>query len=205
MEAYTYTVKQKTTGKIYYGVRKSKIFDLGITYFTSSKIVKRIILEQGVDAFEFKLRRGFESYEAARRHESSILSRLNAVKNEKMFNQAVSSPMIPNKDEQAELKRRKKISESLKEKWKNDVEYKNNSSFNKISREERVRRGKLCAEKKRQKRRENGELQPKKRYDPKKEWKTVQIVREGVIKTIKQNQISAYKKCGWEMSQPHFS
>ena len=140
MRAYTYSIKHIPTNTIYYGVRKSPTFDLGRTYFSSSKLVKRMINEDGLENFEFKQRRKFESYEEARLHETKILKRINAVINKRMLNPAVSSPKVCSKDGVSEKQRRKSISESMKTLWKNK-EYRKNQSFNKLTKEERSKRG----------------------------------------------------------------
>ena len=185
MKAYTYSILHLPTGRIYYGVRKSDIVDIGSSYFSSSKLVKRMIKEEGIDNFEFKLRRKFETYEDARLHESKILSRLKVVTNESMLNQAVSAPRLCSKDQIAEIKRRSAISSRLKELWKTK-EYRENQNFNKLSKEEYARRGRNGALKKALKRKELNIPKKKKIY------KDTFIERNGIIKTVKNNQIPAY-------------
>ena len=94
MKAYTYSIIHKPTKNIYYGVRKSEEKDIGNTYFSSSKLMRRLIKEQGKENFLFKVRKIFDSYEKAREHETKLLQRVNAVTNEKFFNQAISSPRV---------------------------------------------------------------------------------------------------------------
>lgn len=120
MKAYTYTLIHKQTRMIYYGCRKSSTFDLLKTYFTSSKLVKRIINEEGINLFEPKLRRKFDSYEESRKHETKFLQKVNAIKNPRFYNQAISSPRICSKDSISESKRRKAISIGMKRKWKDE-------------------------------------------------------------------------------------
>ena len=193
MQAYTYSIQHIRTKIIYYGVRKSDHFDLGISYFSSSKLIKRMIEEEGNLNFIFKLRKKFESYEQAREHESKILRRLNAVKNPLMFNQSVSSPRLCAKDSVAEFNRRESISKRMKELWKTE-EYRNSQSFHKISHEERIKRGGKGA----QKRIENynsGKTLKKPKTDP--VYSEVEIIKNGIIKSVKSNQVPAYVKCGW--------
>lgn len=198
MIAYSYTAKHIPSGRFYYGVRKSESFDIGIIYFTSSKLVKSLIEKDGITSFEFKIRRTFNSYEAARFHETKILKRIKAVSNIKMLNQAITGARVPSKDSNSESIRRKKISDSMKIIWKTE-QYR--SKQPKFSKEEMSRLGKLGAAKRQSNKViENGGIIPEKK---KKQWpktyKDVQIIRNGIIKTIKQNQTSVYKSCGWEI------
>ena len=57
-EAYVYKVTNKITGQFYHGSRANNIAkertpeeDLWKFYFTSSKVVKRLIEEYGIDSF----------------------------------------------------------------------------------------------------------------------------------------------------------
>jgi hypothetical protein len=194
MKAYTYTAKHIKSGLIYYGVRKSEVFDLGTEYFTSSKIIKRLIIEEGLDSFVFRLRRKFDSYEQARFHESKLLQRIKVVSNPKFFNQAVSAPRLPSKDFLSEESRKKAISIKLKELWK-DEDYRNNQTFNKISREERSKRGKKGS-KKRAENYSSGKTIRKPKSKP--NYKEVVLIREDERKIVKSNQVPAYRKLGWE-------
>lgn len=193
MQAYTYTIKHNPSGKYYYGVRKSKSFDLGTVYFSSSKLVKRLIIEEGISNFEFKIRRKFNSYEQARRHEYKILSRLKVPNNNRLLNQAISSPRVCNKDHTSEQNRRESISKSMKELWK-DPSYRASSKFTQISKEDRSSRGRAGALKKAEKYK-TGELQRK----PKSPvvYKQVIIVKGDNTKLVASNQVPAYSKYGW--------
>ena len=106
MEAYTYTIRHLPTNKVYYGVRKSTIEDIGIEYFSSSKLVKRMISAEPIENFRFKIRKKFNSYADARAYETRVLKRINAVSNAMVLNQAISSPCLCSKDPIAELNRR---------------------------------------------------------------------------------------------------
>ena len=193
MEAYTYSIKHLPTSKIYYGVRKSTTIDIGTTYFSSSKLVKQLLRVEPVENFEFRVRRKFLSYEEARLHETKMLSRINAVTNLMVLNQAVSSPRLCAKDPTAELKRRESISKSMKQLW-SDSTYKDAQSFNKLSPEERSIRGKAGALK-----RAENYASGKTLRKPKtpKSYKDVVLVKNGVLKTVKANQVPAYTKGGW--------
>ena len=194
MNAYTYSIKHLPTNKIYYGVRKSTIVDLGTKYFSSSKIIKQMLKIESIENFEFKVRKKFESYGEARLHETKVLSRIKAVTNPMVLNQAVSSPRICSKNPIAELQRRKSISKAMTNLWK-DPAYKDEHSFINISTEEQSIRGKKGA----LKRAENyasGKTQRKDKRIPL--YKDVILVKNNVLKTVKANQVPAYAKSGWK-------
>jgi hypothetical protein len=193
MKAYTYTIQHLLTNKIYYGVRKSTVIDIGTTYFSSSKLVKQMLQEEPIENFKFKVRKKFQSYEEARLHETRLLSRIQAVTNPIMLNQAVSSPRLCAKNPTAEIQRRESISKAMKQLWNNPA-YKDAQSFNKLSSEERSTRGKAGALK-----RAENYASGKTLRKPKtpKSYKDVVLVKDGVLKTVKANQVPAYAKSGW--------
>ncbi len=198
MEAYTYSVRYLKTNQIYYGVRKSKTFDLGTIYFTSSKYVKKLLEDNDLSCFEFKLRKKFDSFQEAIQHESNFLRRINAIKNPKVLNRAISSPVLCYLDNEAEGRRKKSLSKTMKKLWQ-DPTYKNNQKFSKITHEEAKQRGSLGGSK-RAENYKNGLLVRKKREPP--IYKNVLIIRNGVQKQIKANQVPAYVKCGWTRMVP---
>jgi hypothetical protein len=193
MQAYTYTIRHLPTNKLYYGVRKSTVLDIGIKYFSSSKLIKRMLSEEPLINFEFKVRRKFLSYNDARAHESKLLSRIKAVSNTMMLNQAVSSPRLCSKDPIAEIQRRKSISKAMKQLWSNPT-YKENQSFNKLSSDERSTRGKAGALKRTANYASGKTLRKPKKA---KSYKDVVLVKDDVLKTVKSNQVPAYAKSGW--------
>ena len=193
MEAYTYSIKHLPTNKIYYGVRKSTTVDIGTIYFSSSKLVKQMLQEEPIENFEFKVRQIFQSYEEARLHETRVLSRIQAVTNPMMLNQAVSSPRLCAKNPTAEILRRESISKAMKQLW-SDPAYKDAQSFNKLSSEERSIRGKAGALK-RAANYATGKTSRKPKKKP--SYKDVILVKDGVLKTVKANQVPAYAKSGW--------
>lgn len=88
-QPFTYLIKFKPTGQVYYGSRTAKgcnIEQLWTTYFTSSKVIKQLISEFGKDAFEFQIRKIFKTRDAALKWESSVLHKFNAAKNPSWFN-----------------------------------------------------------------------------------------------------------------------
>ena len=67
-QPFTYLIKFKPTGQVYYGVRyarKCNPSQLWTTYFTTSKIIKQLIKEYGISEFEFQIRRVFNTKESA--------------------------------------------------------------------------------------------------------------------------------------------
>jgi len=193
MQAYTYTIRHLPSNKIYYGVRKSSTFDLGTKYFSSSKLVKLMINAEPIENFQFKIRKTFANYSEARLHETKVLLRINAVANNMVLNQAISAPRLCAKNPTAELQRRESISQKMKQLWA-DPEYKMKQGFNKLTTEERSTRGKAGAAI----RAANYAKKPKsaktKRLPVGKE---VLIEKNGITKTVKANQVPAYKKYGW--------
>lgn len=86
---YTYLIVYQVTGQVYYGVRHAKGChpnEIGKTYLSSSKRVKKLIALHGAQAFKFEVRRIFDSVEKARRWETRILRRFDARTNLKFFN-----------------------------------------------------------------------------------------------------------------------
>ena len=195
MKAYVYSLQHSKTGKWYYGVRKSETDDLFIEYFTSSKLIRRLIKEEGTQAFTYRIRKRFDSYEEARTYETKFLKKVRVVTNQHFFNQAVSSPGVCIKDSVAESERRRNISNTMLKKWQDPL-YAGNSKFNKLSKEERIRRGKLSVAAKAAKY-ASGELQYKERTKP--SYKEKIITKNGVDKNVKANQVPAYEKYGWKL------
>ncbi len=193
MQAYTYSLIHKPTGKIYYGVRKSCHDDLFIEYFTSSKIVHQIIRDEGKEVFSYKIRKRFSSYEEARKYETKLLQKIKATRNDRVLNQAITSPGSPIYNPTTEQKRREKISKAFFHLW-TTCEYRNRQLLSTPSSEEMKRRGSL------------GGKAKYKNYIPKpkkpKKYKNVLLIRNDEMKYVKANQVPAYKKLGWEKASP---
>ena len=86
---YVYRITNIIENKHYYGKRSSKIvpsLDLGIIYFSSSKIVKSKIKEYGVYNFKFKVLKIFSSAKDAIEFESKIHIRMDVKNNELFYN-----------------------------------------------------------------------------------------------------------------------
>lgn len=197
MQAYTYTIKHLPSNRLYYGVRKATFFDLGEKYFSSSKLVKRLLKEEPICNFEFKLRKTFNCFESAIIHEQKLLKKINAVKNPKMLNQAISAGKLNYflKDEQLAAARKEKISKTMKIVWQNPG-YKTNQK--KYFTKDRMRNLAYLSH---AKRKENYKLGINKRKPEQKKFKLIMIYKKEKEKQIKQNQTSAYKKCGWKTTK----
>jgi hypothetical protein len=193
MQAYTYSIRHLPTNKIYYGVRKSTTADIGTKYFSSSKLIKQMLQMEPIENFKFRVRKIFLSYEEARMHETRVLTRIKAVTNPMVLNQAISSLCLCSKNPIAEIQRRKSISKTMKELWQTP-DYKNKQTFHILSEEERARRGRLGATV-RADNYSSGKLRrkEKKTYT----YRDTVICKNGIYKTVKSNQVPAYAKSGW--------
>ena len=83
IKPYTYLVKFKPTGKVYYGSRcqnytkfnRTPADDFWNHYTTSSENINNLIEEHGKDAFEYEIRRTFNSVEEMADWETRVLTR----------------------------------------------------------------------------------------------------------------------------------
>jgi len=83
IKPYTYLVKFKPTGKVYYGSRcqnytkfnRTPVEDFWNHYTTSSENINNLIEEYGKDAFEYEIRKTFESVEDMADWETRVLTR----------------------------------------------------------------------------------------------------------------------------------
>jgi len=83
IKPYTYLVKFKLTGKVYYGSRcqnytkfnRTPAEDFWNHYTTSSENINNLIEEHGKDAFEYEIRRTFNSIEDMANWETKVLTR----------------------------------------------------------------------------------------------------------------------------------
>ena len=86
---YTYLIKFKPTGQVYYGVRFAKGChpnEFWDKYMTSSKVVHQLIEEHGKDSFEYEIRKTFDCADKAIEWESTVLKRMCVVGNNKWLN-----------------------------------------------------------------------------------------------------------------------
>lgn len=87
---FTYIITFIPTGQKYYGVRTKRgchPSELWFSYFTSSKIIQRLIEQHGLDAFIFEIRKTFDNAESAIIWEHRVLTRLDAANNTGYLNQ----------------------------------------------------------------------------------------------------------------------
>jgi hypothetical protein len=83
IKPYTYLVKFKPTGKVYYGSRcqnatkfnRTPAEDFWHRYTTSSENINNLINEHGKEAFEYEIRRTFNSVEEMANWETRVLTR----------------------------------------------------------------------------------------------------------------------------------
>lgn len=111
---FVYLLKFLPTGELYYGSRTAKncqTSDLWTTYFTSSRIVEKLIEEHGKDSFEFEVRKTFKTKLEAIRYEHRLLKRVNARKNPKFLNKSNGNNKFITIEHTKES--RKKISDRL--------------------------------------------------------------------------------------------
>jgi len=74
--AYAYFIRNKITDQFYYGsrsVKESPETDLWIKYFTSSKFVKELIDEYGIESFEYKVVFSYDDYDICYWYEQILI------------------------------------------------------------------------------------------------------------------------------------
>lgn len=90
---YTYLIVYKENF-YYYGVRTCKIEpenDLGIKYFSSSKLIKELLSKESIDDFKFIIRKKFKTREKALKCEEKILRKFDVLNNMNWLNKAINS------------------------------------------------------------------------------------------------------------------
>lgn len=100
---YFYIIQHINSGKYYAGVKYSKnaIPDQLLKsngYQTSSNVVKKIIIEEGLDSFVIRKIKVFETGEEALDYESRFLRRVNAAFNDNFLNRSNNSISALNTD-----------------------------------------------------------------------------------------------------------
>lgn len=86
---FSYHLYHPITKKHYYGIKYSKGChpdDLWTKYFSSSKIVKKLIQDYGIDSFTFEVRKIFKTPKEALLWENKFLTKINAAKNPNWLN-----------------------------------------------------------------------------------------------------------------------
>ena len=123
MKPYTYLIKHRPTGKVYYGFRAANkvdpMDDLWKIYFTSSQYVQQLIEETGIDSFDVEIRKIFDTKEQASNWETRVLSKCNVLKDSRWLNQNIAGYIVPtetSKQKISEFHKGKLKSESHKEK-----------------------------------------------------------------------------------------
>ena len=118
MKAYTYLIKHRPTGKVYYGFRSANTVDpeqdLWKQYFTSSKRVQQLIEGTGIDSFDIEIRRTFDTQEQATEWETKVLRRCKVLTDDRWLNQNIAGYIVPTEES------RQKISEFHKDKPKTE-------------------------------------------------------------------------------------
>jgi len=94
---YTYCIKFLKTGQVYYGSRcakKCNPSEFWVTYFTSSKVIKKLIEEHSKDSFIFEIRKTFKTNpKDAQQWERRVLRRMNAGHDQRFLNK--SNGVVP--------------------------------------------------------------------------------------------------------------
>lgn len=125
MKPYTYLIKHRPSGKVYYGFRCANRVepheDLWKHYFTSSSKIQQLIEETGADSFDTEIRQVFETKEQAVAWETRVLTRCKVLHDDRWINQNVAGYIVPTEES------RKKISDFHKDKPKSN-EHKQNLS-----------------------------------------------------------------------------
>lgn len=88
---FTYYLLHKPTGLKYYGVRYKKGChpdDLWNKYFSSSKDVKQLIEQYGLQSFEVEVRKTFGNIKSAKDWEHKVLSRLKVISKKDWLNKS---------------------------------------------------------------------------------------------------------------------
>ena len=94
-QPFTYIIKFKPTNQWYYGVRWARGCspnDLWTTYFTSSRHIKALIKEHGLEAFHARVSKIFKTKEEATNHERRFLFRVKAASNGAFINKRNNMP-----------------------------------------------------------------------------------------------------------------
>ena len=134
IKPYTYLVKFKPTGKVYYGSRcqnytkfnRTPAEDFWNHYTTSSENINTLIGEHGKDAFEYEIRRTFNSVEDMADWETRVLTRCRVLeRQDRWMNGNVAGKKILTEAGA------KKISKTHKDKPKTEEHKKNLSASQK--------------------------------------------------------------------------
>jgi len=102
MKPYTYLIKHRPTGLVYYGFRAANRVnpsdDLWKQYFTSSPKVQQLINETGKESFDTEIRRIFETKEQASAWEIKVLRRCKVLDDNRWINQNIAGYILPTEE-----------------------------------------------------------------------------------------------------------
>lgn len=108
---YTYVIRHKESGMFYYGCKFSNngytnpvlFWDINSShgYFTSSKIVHKMIEEYGHESFEYEIRKTFKSAEETFKYEQRVISKI--INWEKCLNSGVGGSFDCNKNRKLKI------------------------------------------------------------------------------------------------------
>lgn len=134
-KSYTYLLFHVPTKKYYYGVRWSNVKqkrtpeeDLWNFYFSTSKEVKALIKEYGINSFEYEIRKTFDDPKDAIKWETKVLSRMKVLERQDIWlnktdNRAILNEFHPKgtlgKTWTVSEEARQKMSESAKRRGSN--------------------------------------------------------------------------------------
>ena len=118
---YTYYLYNKTTHQHYYGARWASNChpsDLWVTYFTSSKKVKKLIEQYGLDSFTVEVRKTFNTVDSCRAWENKVLKRLKVLDKQHWLNQSYGTPYYLKGIKWSDERKAKAIGKTLSEEHK---------------------------------------------------------------------------------------
>jgi hypothetical protein len=172
--AYVYKITFLPTNQIYIGYRSaagSMPSDLFETYFTSSKVVKSLISEHGIEFFKKEILAEFDTGTEAYEFEQKLLKEMDVESNPKLLNKRLTSCAVNTFKNHTE-KTKKKMSQSRKELWQ-DTHYQQRQA----DARQRVWQSEQMREKHAQ-RAQNDEFREMKREQTKNLWKDESYVKK---------------------------
>lgn len=113
---YTYVIKNILNGKRYYGCRYAKgchPSEFWKSYFTSSKIIKKLIKEVGTEIWEFEIREIFVDIISCKSWEERVLKKLGIPKNQNWYNQSIGGKTFLLQGEELE-NQKKAVSDKMR-------------------------------------------------------------------------------------------
>ena len=133
INAYTYLIKCKVTGQVYYGsrtknvrLRRTPLEDLMIYYTTSSNDVNDLIKQHGIEAFDWEVRQTFNDLAKPGAWETKVLRRMKVLQRRDVWlNANIAGKKVLTKSGA------KKISATHKDKPKTEEHKKNLSASQK--------------------------------------------------------------------------